>query len=200
MARLAPAAGMAYALLVIFGSSFLRVRDAEPDDSAESIARRFVEARGQVTLGVLLILLGLFFFLVFLAWLHRWLRQVEGPSGWLATLALIGGVLVVASLSMVVLVSVAGTVLEDYGGDPVIARTVLVFQAAVAPVVFVPMAAFVGATSLLGLGGVLPRWLSYSGLAIALGLIAALLPFVLPMLWTGLLAAFLFQRSRGGRG
>jgi hypothetical protein len=136
------------------------------------------------------------------AWLHRWLRDVEGRGGWLATLALIGGVLMVAAMSLVVLLAVAGTVLEDYGPDPVIARTLLVLQWQAVAISFIPTAAFVGAVSLIGQGaGVLPKWLTYSGVAIALGLLLppiAFLPFLLSTLWTGMLAVLLLQRARLG--
>lgn len=202
MGRLAPAAGIAYALLNFLGSSLLPVGEAEPEDAAAAIAGRFTEDRGRVSAGVLLILLSLFFLMVFVAWLHRWLREVEGRGGWLATLALVGGVLMVATMAIVVLLSIGGTVLEDYGGDPVIARTLLVLQWQAVAVTFIPTAAFIGATSLVGLGGqVLPKWLTYSGVAIALGLLlppVAFLPFLFSTLWTGMLAVLLLQRTRVG--
>ena len=200
--RLAPAAGIAYALLAFLASSLLPIGKTEPEDDAAAIARQFTEVRGRVSAGVLLTLLSLFFLLVFVAWLHRWLRQVEGTDGWLATVALIGGVLMVASMSFVVLLSVAGTVLESYGGDPAIARTLLVLQWQAPIVSFVPTAAFVGAISLIGQGtAVLPKWLTYSGVAIALGLLlppVAFLPFLLSTLWVGMLAVLLLQRVRMG--
>ena len=200
--RLAPAAGIVYALLAFLGSSFLPIGKAEPDDGAAAIARRFTEDRGRVSAGVLLILLSLFFLMVFVAWLHRWLREVEGRHGWLATLALIGGVLMVATMGVVVLLSIAGTVLEDYGPDPVIARTLLILQWQAVAVTFVPTAAFIGAISLVGKAAdVLPKWLTYSGVAIAIGLLLppiAFLPYLMSTLWTGMLAVFLLQRARLG--
>ena len=200
--RWAPAAGIAYALLAFLGSSLLPIGQSEPEDEAVAIARQFTENRGRVSAGVLLMLFSLFFLMVFVAWLHRWLREVEGRRGWLATLALIGGVLMVATMSLVVLLSIAGTVLEDYGGDPVIARTLLVLQWQAVAISFVPTAAFIGATSLIGQGAqVLPKWLTYSGVAIALGLLlppVAFLPFLLSTLWTGMVAVLLLQRARLG--
>ncbi len=200
--RLAPAAGIVYALLAFLGSSLLPIGRAEPEDEAAAVARQFTEVRGRVSAGVLLMLFSLFFLLVFVAWLHRWLREIEGRGGWLATLALIGGVLMVATMSLVMLLSIAGTVLDDYGADPVIARTLLVLQWQAVAVSFVPTAAFIGATSLVGQAAqVLPKWLTYSGVAIAIGLLippVAFLPFLLSTLWTGMLAVLLLQRIRMG--
>ena len=200
--RWAPAAGIVYALLAFLGSSLLPIGKTEPVDDAAAIARELTENRGRVSAGVILMLFSLFFLMVFVAWLHRWLREIEGRRGWLATLALIGGVLMVATMTVVVLLSIAGTVLEDYGPDPVIARTLLVLQWQAVAISFVPTAAFIGAISLVGLGTqVLPKWLTYSGAAIALGLLVppvAFLPFLLSTLWTGMLAVLLLQRTRLG--
>lgn len=200
--RLAPGAGIAYAIVGFLGWSLLPVGKVEPADSSAAIAAQLVEERGRVSAGVLLTLFGLFFLLVFVAWLHRWLRNVEGEGGWLATLALIGGSLMVAMLSVVVLLSIATTVLEGFGDDPVIARTLLVLQWQAVAITFVPTAAFVGATSLIGgATGQLPRWLVYGGMVIAFGLLIpplAFLPFLLSTLWIGMLAVTLLQRARYG--
>jgi CBS domain containing-hemolysin-like protein len=149
---------------------------------------------------VLLTLLSLFFLLVFAAWLHRWLRELEGPGGWLATVSLVGGVLMVGMFSVIVMLTVAGTVLEGYGDDPVIARTLLVLQWQALVIVFMPTAAFVGATSLVAMhAGAMPRWLTYSGAVIAAALLLppiAYFPFLLSTPWTGMLAIVLLQRMR----
>jgi hypothetical protein len=198
--RVAPAAGLVYALLGFIGSSLLPVGDVDPEDSAQVIAAQLADDRGRVSAGILLTMFSLFFLLVFVAWLHRWLKDTEGERGWLSTLALIGGVLMVAMMAVVVLLSIAATVLETYGDDPVIARTLLIFQWQAVAIAFVPTAAFIGGISLVGLGsGVLPKSLTYSGLAIALGLLLppiAFLPFLFSTLWIGMLAILLLQRAR----
>lgn len=200
--RLGAAAGVAYALVGFIGSSLLPVGAVEPEDSAQAAARQFTAERGRISAGVLLTVFSLFFLLVFVCWLYRWLREVEGPRGWLATLSLGGGLLTVGAVSVVVLLSLAGTVLEDYGGDAVMARTLLLLQWQAVAIAFIPTAAFVGATSLVGYTrDVLPRWLTYSGLIIALGLLLppiAFFPFLLSNLWTGMLAVVLLQRVRAG--
>ncbi|MFN2502934.1 MAG: DUF4386 family protein [Acidimicrobiales bacterium] len=200
--RLGAGAGVAYALVGFIGSSLLPVGAVDPEDSAQAAARQFTAERGRISAGVLLTVFSLFFLLVFVCWLYRWLREVEGPRGWLATLSLGGGLLTVGAVSVVVLLSLAGTVLEDYGGDAVMARTLLLLQWQAVAVAFIPTAAFVGATSLVGYTrDVLPRWLTYSGLIIALGLLLppiAFFPFLLSNLWTGMLAVVLLQRVRAG--
>jgi hypothetical protein len=198
--RLAAFFGLAYALIGVVGPSLLSVGSVRPTDSAAEIARELTDQRGRMSAGILITLFSLFFFIVFLAWLYRWLRDAEGEGGWLAHVALIGGILLVAMLSVVILLSIAVTVLEDYGPDPVIARTLMVLQWQAMAVAFVPTAAFVGGTAFVGHAtGVLPRWLNYSGIAIAMGLLIpplAFLPYLLSSLWTGMLAIMLLQRSR----
>lgn len=200
--RLGAAAGVAYAVVGFIGWSLLPIGQVEPEDPADAIAREIVAARGRISAGILLTLFSLFFLMVFVAWLHRWLRKVEGEDGWLATLALVGGVLMIAMLSVVVLLSIASTVLEDYGGDPVMARTLLVLQWQAVAVAFVPTAGFVGGISLIARSsGVLPRWVAVTGLVIAAGLLIpplAFLPFLISSLWTGMLAVVLLQRHRFG--
>ncbi len=200
--RLGPWAGIAYAVLGFVGSSLLPIGKVRPEDSAADIAKQLADVRGKVSAGILLTMLSLFFLLVFLSWLHRYLRDAEGEGGWLSTLALIGGTLLVVTLLVVLLLSIASTVLESYGPDPVIARTILLLQWQAVAIAFVPAAAFVGGTGLVGYTtGALPRWLSLSGLVLAAGLLLpplAYLPFVLSTLWTGMLAVFLIQRSRFG--
>jgi hypothetical protein len=200
--RLGAGAGLAYAVVGFIGSSLLPIGRVDPQDSSAAIARALVADRGRVSAGILLTMLSLFFLLVFLAWLHGWLRDVEGEGGWLTTLAVIGGSVMVAMLLVVVLLSIGATVLDDYGPDPVVARTILVLQWQAVAVTFIPAAAFVGGIGLVGVTtGVLPRWLSVSGVVIAVGLLIpplAFLPFLLSTLWTGMLAVFLLQRSRFG--
>lgn len=200
LGRLACFFGLAYALLGFVGWSLLPVGAVEPDDPAAEIARELVDQRGRISAGILLTLFSLFFLLVFVSWLWRWLRDAEGEGGWVANVALVGGILLVGMLLIITLLSIAATVLEDFGPDPVIARTLLVLQWQAVAVAFVPSAAFVGGTAFVGhTAGVLPRWLNYSGFAIALGLLippVAFFPYLLSSLWTGMLAIMLLQRSR----
>ena len=199
--RIGAWAGIAYALVGFVGSSLLPVGKVDPTNTADQIAAQLVEKRGVVSAGILVTLFSLFFLTVFVSWLYRWLRDAEGEGGWFSTMALIGGVLQVAMLSIVVMLSIGSTVLADYGPDPVIARTLFVLQWQAIAIVFMPTAAFVGGASLVGyVSGQLPRWICYVGMGIGVGLLVppiAYLPFILSNLWTGLLAVFLLQRTRG---
>jgi len=200
--RLGPAAGVAYAVTAFIGSSLLAVREVGPSDPAPAVAGRLVDARGSVSAGVLLTLFSVLFLLVFVAYLHRCLRALEGEQGWLATLAALGGTLMVATLSVVALLSLGSTVLDDYGPDPVIARTLLVLSWQAVAIVFLPTAAFVGAASLvLRRSRVLPSWVAVSGLVLAAGMLVpplAFFPFLLSAVWIGMLGVLLLTRSRLG--
>lgn len=201
--RLGAAAGIAYALVGLIGSSLLPIGRVEPADSAAEIAAQIAADRGRISAGILLTLFGLFFLLVFICFLHRWLRQAEGDHGWLATVAFGGGLLLVGMLLVVLLLSIASSVLESYGDDPVIARTLLVLQWQAVAIAFMPAAAYVGATGLIGWrSGWLPRWLSYAGMALAVGMLVpplAFVPFLLSTLWTGMLGVVLLQQGRAFR-
>lgn len=194
-------AGIAYALTGFFASWLLAVGRITPTDSSETIARHLVDIRGRLSAGILLSLLSLFFLLVFVAWLHRWLREIEGERGWLANLALMGGVLVAAATSIVVVLTLGLTTLDDYGAETVIGRTLLTLHWQAIAIAWVPTALLIGSVSVIGSRtGRLPRWLSMSGIAIAVGLLIpflAFLPFLVSNLWIGMLAVFLLQRARG---
>ena len=201
--RLGAGAGVAYALVGLAGSSLLPIGKVQPEDPASAIAAHLTADRGRISAGILLTLFGLFFLLVFVSWLHGWLRQAEGEGGWLATLALGGGLVLVGMLLVVVMLSIASTVLNGYGDDPVIARALLVLQWQAVAIAFVPAAAYVGATGLIGFrSGWLPRWLCYAGMAIAVAMLVpplAFVPFILSTLWTGMLAIVLLQQGRALR-
>lgn len=197
--RLGPLAGIGYAVTAFVGSSLLVVGDVRPDSPSMEVAQRLVDQRGSVSAGVLLTLFSAFFMLIFVAYVHRWLRAVEGDEGWLATLALVAGAVVVACLSMVALLSLGGTILDGYGEDPAIARTLLVLSWQAIAVVFLPTAAFLGATSLLlRRSEVIPSWMGLFGLVLAAGLILpplAFLPYLLSAPWIGMLAVMMLTRN-----
>ncbi|MGH9280880.1 MAG: hypothetical protein ACRD12_22675, partial [Acidimicrobiales bacterium] len=89
--RIGAGAGIAYALFGLVGLTLLPTGRVTPDDTAAEIATQLIDERGRVSAGILLTLFSAFFLLVFVSWLHRWLRQAEGEGGWLATLAFGGG-------------------------------------------------------------------------------------------------------------
>lgn len=197
-ARLGAGAGVVFALLSFLSASLLAVGEVRPADPSAEVAARFVEQRGPVSAGIVLSLLSLFFLLAFVAFVHRWLRTVEGEGGWIATLALAGGVLMVAALMLGVMVAVGGTVLDDYGDDPVLARMLLVLGWQAQAVAYVPTAAFLGGVALVGArSGELPRWITTPGLVLAAGLLlipVAFLPFLFSTLWIGMVAVTLLTR------
>lgn len=198
-ARFGAGAGVVFALLSFPSSMLLAVTDVEPTDPAADIAAQFVETRGRVGLGVILTLLSMFFLLVFVSYLYRWLRQAEGDRGWLSTLAFAGGLLVVVTLLMGLLIAFAGTLLEDYGDDPAIARMLLVLGWRSGIIVIVPMAALVGGTAAVAARtGELPRWLSTSGLVLAGSMLVipvAAIPYLFSTLWIGMVAVTLLTRA-----
>ena len=155
-----------------------------------------------------LVLLGFTAFVVFVAFLHRVLRDAEGPSGWLATVALGAGLL----HSAVRFEAQAPRMVGRFRGDalPADLAGVLVDLNAMA---------FVITGLLLGLycasagavcvtHRVLPRWLGWFGLISGLlALIAGVVgmvdpesyvpvPFLAGLLWTLIVSILLTVRPR----
>jgi hypothetical protein len=187
--RVAAATGAFYVIAIIVGEQVM---------AADSTLVQRV--------GYELAVLGFTAFVVFVAFLHRILRDAEGPGGWLATLALSAGVL----HSAVRFGAQPPRMVVDYRGDALsseLARTLEDLNGT----------AFVVTGLLLGLycaaaGGVflrhggLPRWLGWFGavagwLALAAGVVGMAdpdlyvpWPFLAGLVWTAIVSIVLAVR------
>ena len=187
-ARLAAASGAFYVVAVLVGGGIM--------DGEGALARA----------GYVLAVLGFTAFVVFVAFLHRILRDAEGAGGWVATLALGAGLL----HSAVRFEAQAPRMVESYRGDTLSAETARTL-------VDLNGMAFVTTGLLLGLycaaagwvcvaHRVLPRWLGWFGLvsgvlAAAAGVMGmsdpdsyAPLPFLAGLVWTLLVSTALTAR------
>jgi hypothetical protein len=96
LARLAAASGAFFVVAVVVGSVLNTAGSNVRDDGAVSVAsyQRALTATNKI--GWSLIVIGFIALLVFLAYIHRWLRRFEAPDGWLSTGVLGAGLLYLA--------------------------------------------------------------------------------------------------------
>jgi hypothetical protein len=193
--RLAPLAGVVAAVGWLAGILVLQSGNpADPDPAA--IATYFREERTTILVGGLIVGLGTFFFFWFLGSLPRGGGDVPD---WLARVALVSGT---AGATMMLALTGPHTTgatsdVELLGEQTSVALWRLSHTFFVAAEV--AFAVFVAALALLAFaGGGLPRWLGWTGLALALVLliipIAWLALIVLLPLWLIALAISLYRR------
>jgi hypothetical protein len=173
---------------------------ADPDTAADVVAH-FEDNRTPILVAGTIHALGGFVFLWFLAALRPVLRRLPGETDFLSSAAFAAGIAAAALMLALMGPQTTGATTDvellDPGAAVAFWRLAHVFFVA-AEIAF---AAFVLALSLLALRGVLlPRWLGWAGIAIAVILLVppvgwlALL-FLLP-LWLVGVSAVLFLRSR----
>ena len=145
-------------------------------------------------------LFSTFFFLWFLGALYGVLRRAEGVDGVLSTIVLAGGILFItlscAGYAVEILHPVTAQRFVNFVPDPQLAFGSLALSAWLYHFCQVGDAVMVSAASLVILGsGVLPRWLGFVGLLVAL---LTLLHFQLPLIgaisglvWVALVSALM---------
>ena len=174
--RLAPLAGVLAAVLWLVGILVLQSGNPADPDAPEELTAYFRDERTSILLGGLLVGLGVFAFFWFLAALSQRL------TGWLATAAVVGGTAGGAALLALTGPHTTGatTDVELLAPETSVALWRLTHAFFVAAEI--AFAAFVAAVALGALGtGLAPRWLAWTGLAVALLLL------VVPIAWVALI-------------
>ena len=181
--RLALLGGAAAALLWFLGVLVLEAggNPADPD-TAEELAEHFRDHRTAILVAGLLHVLGGFFFLWFVAALADAWRRLDDELLWLRSAAVVSGATAAAMMLALTGPQTAGatTDVELLSPDGSLALWRLSHGFFVAAEV--AFSVFVAAVSLLSLAGVLlPRWLGWAGLVVALLLL------IVPVGWIALL-------------
>lgn len=96
--------------------------DIEPETPSAELARAFAANTEAARTHAYIGLMAVFLLLVFFSRLHGALREAAGPSSWLPTAALAGGVLMAGVLTFDVGLSFAGSELTDYGNETQVLR------------------------------------------------------------------------------
>jgi len=206
--RWAPAAGIAFVVLVIVGISL----DNTPD--SKSSAAKFVSFyakssnRTQLIIEAYLLAVAALGFLVFVVALYNRLRSLAGEEDrFLATVILASGVLFTAMLFAFGAASAAVAGAVTFGSQPVPPGDLARFVPQIGDALFLlygmfSAAALVACTSIASLRvGLLPRWLAWAGFVVAVAALfgVAFLPALLLLLWVLVVSILLMLRPTEAR-
>jgi hypothetical protein len=199
--RYAPLAGFVAAALWVAGLFVLEAGgNPGAPESAEVLAEHFRENRGAILVAGTLHALGGVAFLVFVASFHAIVREAQPAQRLLASALLVGGIATGAMMLALMGPQTTGATTDTHLLGP--ESSLAFWRLAHAFFVAAEMAAavFVAAAALLALAGLLPRWLGWTGLALAvillitpIGWIALL--FLLPP-WLVAVSVALFARQQ----
>src|SRR6266545_7753965 len=210
--QIGAAGGIVFVALQMASQALIQVGGAEPpfDATTETIVAFFMARNSQLfALGEYLSTLSLIAFLWFLGSLWSALRRAEGEPAWLSFVAAASGLMIVAAVS-----AGGGWALavfrKDEGLDPQVARLLFDqgnFAFANAWAMLASLSLATGVVCIRT--GALPRWLGWSGVLIAGGLLAAravwassglvFVPFGLCYLWLIATSIVLIRRASAGQ-
>lgn len=191
--RWAGGGAIAYVVLTVVWALLIR-EGPGLDDPAQTVTSYYDDDgnRGQVYFATALLGLGGIAFLWFLGSLRAGLRRAEGGTGRLSAIAFAGGV-VLASLTFVKnsiepAIATAVGEAEGFTLDPNTAKLFDSFFGVLLLHESLAAAVLVGAASVIGLRtGLLPSWFAWTGVAVAIANVAAVIfagpPLVLFLAW-----------------
>ena len=191
--RWAPLSGVVYAALCVTGLAIVS-GSPEAGDSDQAILSYYADSgnRAKEITAFFLFVVAALFFLLFVGTLRNRLRSVESEPNGLSALAFGAGVASAALLTAAVSVGVATSFVivdtDRFVVDPNVVRLfgdasylLIVASTMVASVLVAP-------TSVLAIRtAVLPRWLGWVGIVVALALLVAMLFFPILLLWAWVL-------------
>src|SRR5215207_8216809 len=171
--------------VVLFVPSYLSAPDTPIATSGpQDVIDYFTDRQDSIlTLNGLLLIFAAFFFLGFLGVLHSVLKDAEGVGYGFSSVSLAGGLLfitlVLAGAAVEIVYPATLARFENFHQDAQLGFLSLALSGWMYRFAFVGMAALIAATSVVVLrSGVLPRWLGWAGLLVAL---VALLRFLGPL-------------------
>jgi hypothetical protein len=180
MARLGASSGIAYVGLIVIAGQVGPAAGIPATSASPRTIGTYVAHHPPSTAqwaGVYLELLALLAFVVFVGYLWRILRDAERGTGWLAGVALSGGLLSAAIKLTSLPAALAALYRADDGISTQVATALIDMNNIAFALTWATTALMLAATAGVVLGtGVLPRRLGWSAIAIAVGLLASL-PF-----------------------
>jgi hypothetical protein len=168
-----PLSGLVFVILFVVGAGVSGDADVEPSVSASTALAELADNADQTKLGAYIFLLGLGFFLFFVAYLGDHLRSNGG--GWWGTAFFGGGVALTAGLIAMTLLELGGAVAAE-NGDAETAKMVVDFLWELSVTWTAPLLVMGVAAAVVILGQrALPQWLGWFAVVVALG---ALMPWI----------------------
>jgi hypothetical protein len=206
--RLGAASGIAYVVLLMAAGTF--IGEIGGGATAEANARAVAETanRSSFHVGYAVLMLSFLCFLFFLGYLWSAVRRAEGEHGWLAPVALGGGL-----MSLTIKLGSAAFIgpalyRASQGLHPQIVQTLQDMDDAAFMLSFFPLVALLAASAIASIRfGALPRWLGWFAACIAPALFIggvvgeiyhledAGLPFLLFLAWTLMASVVLIRRA-----
>ena len=178
--RLEPLAGVVFVILAVIalltaaGEDFL----AEPAE----VADYYVDNSGRVIVAAIIGGIAIFAFFWFVGAVRNRLRVRETPEGGLPALAFGGGIAAATLLLVANAANMAGAFRAEEDGeiDPAVAAALNDISSLIIGIAApVALAVFVAATGIVSIAtGVLPRWLGWLSLLLALGFLIPYISFV----------------------
>ena len=192
--RLAPLVGIVPLVLGLAGLIVLEGPADRPElDAPPRVILDYFGDRDTVILGSFLLMLAALVFIWFVGLLRAVLRRAENGDGRLSAIAYGGGLLAAGMMLIVPASNLFGALYADLL-TPTAARTFYLFGDVFLYPAGMAAAVLIGTTGLLAVRtGVLPRWLGWASLVLALWLVippigaGAVLPEN-PVAWTGIAA------------
>jgi hypothetical protein len=194
---LAPLTGVVFVVLLAV-TLILAGEGVDPKDGTDEVLEHYSDNEDEITISAFVGGLAVIFFLFFLGWLRKVLREAEGPGGALSAVAFAGGIVFAVGGAIGSSLQLAlGESFDDI--DPTAVEAVN----AIAWNYFIPFA--VGfATFLLASGisavrhGSLPRWLAWA--AVVLGVLGftplGFFTFLVGLAWVLVVSVLLTMRAR----
>jgi hypothetical protein len=182
--RYSPLAGVIAVACWVVGAIVLQ--DAVDGETGAELVQQYNGNEGQIAAAGIIWLIGTALFFWFLGSLRSRLLAAEGPEGRLTTMAFAGGVAATVCIALFPGPSVSATFVDDKNldGSAAVALDALGDAFFVAAEYLLPV--MLAATALLALRtrAVIPRWLAWVTLAVALVMLIA------PIGWAAMIFAF----------
>src|SRR3954469_18526360 len=206
MARVGAASGIVYVGLIVLGGQIGPAAGIPAMNASPHTIGTYITYHPPTTAqwaGVYLEVLALLAFVVFVSYLWRVLRDAERGDGWLAGVALAGGLLS-ATLKLASLpAALAALYRADDGISPQVATALIDMNNIAFVLTWAPTGLMLAATAGVALRtGVLSRRFAWSAIAIAVGLLASLPiaasteppTFMLALIWIVAASVVLLRR------
>lgn len=179
--------GLLHAVLLMFAVSVggAPATSVNPDDTSIAVAEAFIDNTNNLITGNYLLLIAAFLLIVFVGYLRSAIVGEDGDQ-WPAVIALGGGMVTAGVLAVIALIGISQGVIDNYGTDPSIARTLLALGWNGMWITAPGLAALTGGASLMSLTcGTLPRYLGWLGGTVTVMLLTPVwgIGFVGALIW-----------------